>query len=463
MIIEDLNDQLNKGIDTYLNCTINLKDSIFGINSFENIFKLVFIDCIFIGEFIIENEISDEKFELRFKNCVFNDNVTISVISIKNLFIINSQKIKNINISGDFQRVRINGKDILLDGRITITNSNIFKELNLDNLSLIGGEIDISFLNKDKSFNYSEFNFSLKESTICRCSFFDSFFGCHVKTWRTEILYDLTFLNCIFNKSSFTVISTYKDVSFIGCIFLGITFFNESQVNTELNLKIKGCTFKDITLYDNYKVNKLEIFSTIFEKKVSFDNLIVKSFVLHQVQFLNSAYFDDLNINNNKVIENWDRKTLRAIKRELVNSHNQIDYLRFKAYELEAYNKENGKNWKDSFILKLNSCSSKNGLDWFRSVLFTIIISICFFYLYTVIEVYDLSRNPFEYSFISEERVKEYFFFLNPSDFDYHFNKLKNLKSNIGSTIIFLIAKVFITYGIYQTVQAFRKFGINGG
>ena len=78
------------------------------------------------------------------------------------------------------------------------------------------------------------------------------------------------------------------------------------------------------------------------------------------MSFLESAYFDDLNMDKIEAIENWDRKTLRAIKRELINTHNQIDYLRFKAYELEAYKNEKGKSWKDDFILSLNSFSSKN-------------------------------------------------------------------------------------------------------
>jgi hypothetical protein len=71
--------------------------------------------------------------------------------------------------------------------------------------------------------------------------------------------------------------------------------------------------------------------------------------------------------------------------------------------------------------------------------------------------------NPFNYDFISSKRVNEYFCFLNPSSFDYHFDKLKKNETTIVASIVFVFAKIFIGYGIYQTIQAFRKFGVNGG
>lgn len=183
---------------------------------------------------------------------------------------------------------------------------------------------------------------------------------------------------------------------------------------------------------------------------------------LHQVAFEKVAYFDNLNKSNEKGIEEWDRKTLRAIKRELTNSHNQIDYLRFKAYELNAYKKEvdqNKLNWKDSLILYFNQDSNYFGLDWTKGISFIFQWSFVFYLLYIIsysARIYDINCVP-----KIEDFLVIYLKFTNP--FSFLKPPLEDTENYFLPFLFFLLGKVLVSYGIYQTIQAFRKFGVNGG
>ena len=179
------------------------------------------------------------------------------------------------------------------------------------------------------------------------------------------------------------------------------------------------------------------------------------------MSFLESAYFDDLNMDKIEAIENWDRKTLRAIKRELINTHNQIDYLRFKAYELEAYKNEKGKSWKDDFILSLNSFSSKNGLDWVKALRFILLTSFVSYLFYLISYLISIkSVVPSEFPNTVEEFLVYYLKFINPLMFLK--SPIEDAEKYFFPLLFLLLGKILISYGIYQLIQAFRKFGKNG-
>ena len=180
------------------------------------------------------------------------------------------------------------------------------------------------------------------------------------------------------------------------------------------------------------------------------------------MKFEKGAFFDDLNKNNSTVIVNWNRTTLREIKRELANSHNQIDYLRFKAYELNAYKKEvdqNKLNWKDSLILYFNEDSNYFGLDWTKGIRFIFQWSFIFYLLYII--SYSASINDLSCIPKTEDFLVNYLKFTNPLSFLK--TPLENSENYFFPLLFLSVSKIFVSYGIYQTIQAFRKFGVNGG
>jgi hypothetical protein len=54
-----------------------------------------------------------------------------------------------------------------------------------------------------------------------------------------------------------------------------------------------------------------------------------------------------------------------------------------------------------------------------------------------------------------------YLKFLNP--FSLFKSPIQDAEIYFFPLFFFMFGKIFISYGIFQTVQAFRKFGVNGG
>ncbi|GGG46579.1 hypothetical protein [Bizionia arctica] len=103
----------------------------------------------------------------------------------------------------------------------------------------------------------------------------------------------------------------------------------------------------------------------------------------------------------------------------------------------------------DSILLFLNWISNNNGRSWLRGVLFTIIVSVIFCVLY----FFTLNIESHQYP-----NYKELILFITS------FPKLELEKFEIQNksweiSLVIWLARIFISYGIYQTITAFRKYG----
>lgn len=109
-------------------------------------------------------------------------------------------------------------------------------------------------------------------------------------------------------------------------------------------------------------------------------------------------------------------------------------------------------------LLFLNRISSSFGESWGQGIMFTCITAWAFF---VVINLYGLSNGPlFEWGWQGWESFgiiwNKYLKILNVLNFN---DKLQDFNFNaIGETLFFL-SKIFVAYGIYQTISAFRKYG----
>lgn len=111
-------------------------------------------------------------------------------------------------------------------------------------------------------------------------------------------------------------------------------------------------------------------------------------------------------------------------------------------------------------MLMLNRISTNHGLNWGKGLLFTICIALVFYSLYIVI----LPSRPFKLGWtswnsflIATDATFEYFlrFFNITHELDF----MSKYSPNSISYLIDFLGKIFIGYGIYQTIQAFRKYG----
>ncbi len=168
--------------------------------------------------------------------------------------------------------------------------------------------------------------------------------------------------------------------------------------------------------------------------------------------------------------EDSDSQTYVRLKDEALKNNNSIKAMQYREKEMSSYSKElnsqrsraNFGTWlTDESILFLNTMSNKNGLSWLRGICFTISCAIIFFWIinffgiendYPRFFVLDLETFHFEGIGDIWKRFLNMFYL---TDFKEKFNSIE--LNAFGETVFFL-SKIFISYGIYQTIVAFRKF-----
>ncbi|MFH6956331.1 hypothetical protein ACHRV1_02910 [Flavobacterium aquidurense] len=460
--------------DIFTNENFDLIDQVLTINHLKSNW-VTFENCTFNCRSLEFKNMINEDIVLNFDHCTFNCSVTFQNCSLESIEFKNTKVLQSLTVRRltliDF--VFLNESEF--EKSKLCTNFNISKtkvtHFQFEKIEHVQGSF--KFLGNKLSEKRGKTSF--QNSTLTNVLFsensflgFSSFKRMYFKSTAENskpigAAFEFPgFYKNIFSKVSFSESNFMNTFQFENCDFLDTTWFEECKNLGNSELKFVSCKFEKYSLFDSSKFDKIEILHCKFLEKASFENFETNYFKLHQVTFAGAAYFDDLNKTNNKVIENWDRKTLRSIKRELVNTHNQIDYLRFKAYELKAYKKEVDKSnlrWKDSLILKLGEDSNNFGLDWTKGISFILKWSFFFYALYIVwyaFYINDANCNP-----TIEEFLVNYLKFLNP--FSFLKSPIEDAENYFLPFLFFILGKIFVSYGIYQTIQAFRKFGVNGG
>lgn len=109
-------------------------------------------------------------------------------------------------------------------------------------------------------------------------------------------------------------------------------------------------------------------------------------------------------------------------------------------------------------LLYLNRISNSFGMSWGRGVLFTCVTALLFFILIN----YQGMPAPFSENIPNGETCFGYLWenYLNMFyllDFKEKFSK--GIILNPFGETLFFVSKIFVSYGIYQTISAFRKYG----
>lgn len=315
---------------------------------------------------------------------------------------------------------------------------------------------------------------------------------------------ELDFYNCTFNKMVNVVGVINGTVNFNHCTYKDK--FHISECTFEKKVQLSNCTFKEIYFDHSKFIENVEFWANTFTKKTIF----FKTAFLSNVEFANvvfeqnvlftytrcSKYFVfqrtvfrqglDLSLilidgtlsifnihlkdfatykgdNYNKAIMSDGeiplvnkRETFRIIKRNFERRQNMADSLPFKALEKVALREEikiKDKFW-DRRLLWLNSVSNNFGLSYGQAILFIFIVALISFILSR------LFISDYQYFSISWESANEFwssfFQFLNPTHKPFYLGD--NLSYNAGYFIFDYLGRIFIGYGIYQFIQAFRKY-----
>lgn len=152
------------------------------------------------------------------------------------------------------------------------------------------------------------------------------------------------------------------------------------------------------------------------------------------------------------------RETFRILKENLESQKNLSESLKFKAIEKDVLLKElehKQNTFFEQLNLHLNWLSNNHGISYIRAFAFIIIVGWIFFYFSLLsTEKFYFSANICNWEF--SEGFKLFIEFLNPI---HEFGYIENTESSSAWFYFFdFLGKTLIAYGIYQFIQAFRKY-----
>lgn len=259
------------------------------------------------------------------------------------------------------------------------------------------------------------------------------------------------FAKSTFGKTNYSGTDFGKFMNFSECNFNGWINFYGIKNTKSSNLKFYTCNFYEKLSFYKCNLQSVNFYTCFFNQLVSFQEAILNTFKINVVLFEKRVLFDNLKLID---IKKCDRETLRTIKQELQKAENKIDYNRFRAYELAAYYRELNfkKNFVDKSILGLTILFTGYNYNWFRALTVTLLTGMLFYSILYFFEFYVALNLNNDDGFSSGA-----FRFFLVTDFFSPFLDRKYLNNGYSWTI-FVLGKIFIAFGIYEMIQAFRKF-----
>ena len=330
--------------------------------------------------------------------------------------------------------------------------------------------------------NIIKFQYCVIEKLDCE----DAVFGNETEKSKGK----LKLYNCELYEVNFRNTTFHSLVNFFRSTFYNpITFYKTKFLDTVV---LSAVTFRENVLLSYTVINGLmmlrgtfvekgfDISLAIINGKLSLFNFVIDDYATYSkihkdvetamkkysgeyeyVQAYEEVYEEALSHKHLIPIEN-KRETYRIIKHQLESQKNYIDAIRYKVMESKTHFKESWQQIRHGVhffnplsnlgILSLNGLSNWFGLSYVLGIIFTVSIASFFFNL-------ALSHiGYFEFTWDYTAWQWEYFVqFLNPT---HRFDYMKAIDPNPKKWFFIwdFIGRIFISYGIYQTIQAFRKY-----
>jgi hypothetical protein len=283
------------------------------------------------------------------------------------------------------------------------------------------------------------------------------------------------FRRCDFNETSFHN-TTFNDLAdfyscnfkepvifyktdFIGTTVFSASIFNKNALFTysliENLLIFRGTKFKD----------GLDLSLSIGQGEINFFGIelgdfdVVNKLVGHN--YTEVEYGDDVSSDGNIPIKN-KRETFRILKHTLVSQNNVSESIKYKVLEKSTLRSElalTPDSWQKTFDqlnLWLNWVSNKYGNSYWQAIKFVAVVGlICFYPSALFSDKYSMGIPDCA---TIEAGIGDFFKFLLPTHSVSYLDG-DNLDQAYFPFFIFdFIGRIFVGYGIYQFIQAFRKF-----
>lgn len=365
-----------------------------------------------------------DKYHLHFKNCEFIGDINIRDLRKKSD--LSQDNIDDEKIDYEFSECEFNNEKINIGNsnkNITFSGNKTFtKELNMEDADLTG---------------------------------------------------KIRFRGCIFNKVNLQN-TKFKDLAdFWNCVFTQRTIFYKTDFYG--TTVFSSATFEENVLFTYSLINKVIIFrGTVFNKGLDLSTAIltgtISYFDVKLTYFksnnkkLSKGQYESLISDDAEIPIKNKRETFRILKKNYESLSNNSESLEIKELEMRTLLDEIGikilqakGGWKkipNYFLLLLNKYSNSYGNSYIKGIFFTIIIGILFFYLSSVFTAKFEPCRCINIDTILEGSKYFWQFLLPTHRFDY-------IEVNPVSKRFYFydfFGRIAVGYGIYQTIQAFRKY-----
>lgn len=452
IIIKDINNDLNSLIDVI--------DKI-RERKILNRKKIVITESLTISKQTIDRDIN-------FSNCIFEKKVSFREIIFKGRI----EFLKSIfQEETDFLTVTFQGHISFLGAAfqqyVDFSNIEFLEDVNVSNVNFQG-------LTVFSNVNFQEIGY-FDDIIFQNATYFSKVKFKKILMFRHNNFQDIVkFQNCDFHKLVFSNIIFNKSVDFSSSIFrTSQTFYSVSFMDTA---NFSNTTFEQEAQFTSCKVDSKTLISfqcATFKKGLDIStsnfNLCKLNFLGIKIENINealsSAFYADKRDNTKPFlsIHHRLRETFRFIKNSLYAENNQIEGLEFHKKEMEVYEKEleskGDEYWQDKIMLWLNKMSNNYGTSWLRGVGFTAVWALGILGIILGITTLENSGIVFNLCDVDawKHTIKAYIEIINIAKWT-DIKPLGYELSGFGLFFLF-VGRIFIGYGYYQTIQAFRKYG----
>lgn len=333
--------------------------------------------------------------------------------------------------------------------------------------------IDFSYITFNKDVTFKRFQLGNKKAD------FKGYINLERSTFKGKVrlqqmnitqpinLQNTTFLDLVdFYFSTFESDQQFHLTNFMGIsIFSSVTFLGQAQflhckVGDNSKISFQSAEFKQ----------GLDIARANFWCKLTFWGISLQLPEKIETLYLHDDYLPDVPKYWKRYLSTKERKlrsdgykklkeSCRAIKQNFKSENNNTHAVVFHKNEMLLFLKELESKlqvYKQNYlILILNKYSNNFGKSWLRGVLFTLGIAFIF-YIWFLASIHQVLlrnlSNTTHWDFL-----KFYLQFINIINVHYEPFGIKSTQYSWQYTLL-VLGRIFIGYGIYQTVQAFRKY-----
>ncbi|WP_419699458.1 hypothetical protein [Mucilaginibacter sp. NFX135] len=479
--------------------------------------KIDFFNCEFAGRVSFHNVIFEKEFT--FFDNHFHEDVSLSSVQFLGITQFRSIKankafsILNCHIdmpaigfrTGHFDEglmlynTKIKGEldlgNTVCIGTLLIRECDIPGKLNLsscelENLQLIGNDRTQELMQvKELLLNDTTITGQLQIERVK----IDLTFGAHFTKFKGAVFVNRShfcgknyWISCVFektlsiNRTIFVQHLSLSDSKFEQAVRLNRSdyrkaevYFNESIFNSDLSiggnlsghkidhfqglLCFQGALFSINSIVRIFRLNTKE--TPLGE--IQFTNALVKGLIDIEEVYLNKVSFErtivsgNIQVNTSLLPAIKDSNSARLLKHEARKINNHVAAQHYYRMEMAIYSRSLKWYSGDRFLLFLNQASNNYGLSWTRGVGFTMISGFVFY------AFFSLAKTNYSLNFLISEKFAAGFinFFWLPTGFGELVTILNpsHITGGACGALSFILGKIAIAYGIYQTIAAFRK------